>query len=199
MVPLKPHKNINSGLTGVKKFFSKDIQKMSVFLYLAIVFFGTFSYNFVTQATTTTIQINSTGDQALAAGATVCDTDLTDGDTVTCTLRAAIEFANARAVDDTNTYKIVFTGITGDDNVISVASSLPAITKKVDIDGTDGEGHQRDIIIDGGGVGNYDGFKFSGNDAHGSTLKHLVIRKFKNFNVSVSGSTSDGSTNYYIL
>ena len=180
------------------QWFKDKISKIDQVVLFLILMLSTIFYSGIhLSASTNQIQVNNTGDQALAGGASVCDTDLTDGATVTCTLRAAIEFANANANNGTID-EIIFTGLTGADIVITIGSDLPTITEQIYIDGTDGDGHIRDITIEGGGTANVDGFLFEGNNSHGSKLENLVVRGFKDYNLKINNSVRTAATTYLI-
>ena len=177
--------------------FKNNHSAKYMFLVVLSCFLTIFS-GLLTQASTNEIQVNYIiEDDPLAVGASVCDTDLDDGDNVTCSLRAAIEFANINANNGT-VDEINFKGLTGDDIVINIDSSLPAITEQVYIDGIDGEDHVRDITIEGGGTANINGFLFE-DGSHGSKLENLVVRGFKTFNLKINDSVqTDGSSTYLI-
>src|SRR5262245_12231699 len=76
-----------------------------------------------------TFVVNKTGDAAdLKVGNGKCDTSSTAG--AQCTLRAAIQEANALAGTDTINFKITTTS-----KVIKPASQLPQVTQPVTING----------------------------------------------------------------
>lgn len=92
------------------------------------------SYDFLLRPSlaATTFVVNSTADTAdFSAGDGVCDTDDGVGDGP-CTLRAAIQEANALAGADTIEFNIAGAG----PHLITKASDYPAITESVLIDGT---------------------------------------------------------------
>lgn len=79
-----------------------------------------------------TFVVNSTGDDGDAAPSGVCNTaPFQVGTEPECTLRAAIEEANATAAPDTINFFIGGSGV----KTISPASALPLITQTVTIDG----------------------------------------------------------------
>ena len=135
------------------------------------------------------IIVNSTGDEALANGAVNCDTDLTDGATQTCTLRAAIELANTAAA----TNQIKLSGITGaGTQTILVGSNLPDITKPVSIDGHDANGNK--VGINGQNTVS-EGLEISGDSAAPSTIENVSVYNFTSFNLGVNQSDSDSFAN----
>ncbi len=98
-----------------------------------------------------TFTVDSTGDGAdFSTADGVCDTDDSDGDGP-CTLRAAIEEANANAGSDTINFSI--SG--ADPHTISPSSDLPTITDPVTIDGTSEPDFAGTPIVelDGSGAG----------------------------------------------
>ena len=118
-----------------------------------------------------------------------CDTDLTDGATQTCTLRAAIELANTAAT----TNQIKLSGITGSGTqTILVGSNLPHITKPVSIDGHDANGNK--VGINGQNTVS-DGLEISGDSAAPSTIENVSVYNFTSFNLSVNQSDSDSFAN----
>lgn len=142
----------------------------------------------------TTFTVNSTGDGQ--------DMDTTDGQCLSgfmrtgsgllvgeCTLRAAIEQANATAGADTINFNISGTGV----HTIKPASELPAITDTVTIDGysqpgakanTNGPGLGTNAVLrvelDGTNAENADGSPVSGLTiwADNSKVRGLVINRF---------------------
>lgn len=129
----------------------------------------------------TTFTVEDTGDAR--------DADTSDGACGTegdvCTLRAAIEQANATTGED----EISF-GISGDGpHTISPASSLPTIIDPVVIDGytqdgaspaTDNSAATLKIELDGSGAGDASGLTIGPNGG-GSTVRGLAINRFSGF------------------
>jgi CSLREA domain-containing protein len=127
---------------------------------------------------TTTFKVNSVGDQADANGnENVCMTSAG-----TCTLRAAIEQANATFGADVIAFEISGTGV----HTITPASPLPAITHQVTIDGytqagthpntrTVGDEAVLKIALDGGG-NDSPGLEIS--NASGCVIRGLVVNGY---------------------
>src|SRR5581483_8074784 len=120
-----------------------------------------------------TITVNSTGDQGEAAdsiGERICDFDPKKaGDQ--CTLRAAIELANAWT--EASKVSIVFDIPAGGLPMIAPAKALDPITKTVSIDGSTQPGGW--VQLSGKAVGAVDGLVLKGAD---STLNALVVNGF---------------------
>lgn len=131
-------------------------------------------------ATAATLTVTSTGDATDAtAGDGICAT--TAGN---CTLRAAIEEANALPGADTITFSIGTGGL----QTIAPASVLPNVTGPTIIDGTTQPGYSSAPIIeiDASGVSTHSGLAvLAGN----STVRGLVINRAPNFGLVVTGST----------
>src|SRR5207253_10170338 len=120
------------------------------------------------QAAVTSFQENDTGDGADSnLNDNVCD----DG-AARCTLRAAIEQANATSGADTITFNIG----TGP-QTIKPASPLPTISGPVTIDGTTQPGHDTAPIIelDGSNAGTASTTNGLVITAGGSTVKGLIV------------------------
>src|SRR5262249_21651547 len=103
-----------------------------------------------------------------------------------CTLRAAIEEANAHAGLDT----IAF-GLGGGPHRIDVLSALPAITDPVVIDGSTQPGYGGTPIaeVDGAGArSEVDGLVITGG---GSTVRGLVINGFSGNGVTLRGGSGN--------
>ena len=180
------------------QWFKHKISKIDQVVLFLILMLCTILYSSIhLSASTHEIKVNYIDqDLPLADTASVCDTDL-DHSVVTCTLRAAIQFANANPNNGT-VDEIVFSELTGDDIVINIGSDLPQIIEQVYIDGTDLDGDVRDITIDGQN-NSITGFLFDGDDSHGSKLENLVVRGFKTFNLKINDSDrTDGSSTYLI-
>ena len=144
----------------------------------------------VAQAATFTV--DSTGDGGdFSTADGVCDTDDSVGDGP-CTLRAAIQQANASAGTDTINFNIAGAG----PHTISPGSALPAITDPVIIDGTSEPDFAGTPIIelDGSGAGAFvSGLRIR---AGSSTVKGLVINRFGSAGIELStngGNTIEGN------
>ena len=142
-------------------------------------------------AAAVTLTVTSAGDAPDAnPGDGVCATA-----GAVCTLRAAIEEANALAGADTIVFNIPGLGV----QVISPASALPAITSPLSIDGYTQPGSAPNSLavgsdallavrLDGASAGaGVNGLRFDpGSD--GSTVRGLVITRFTNQGISVNGT-----------
>lgn len=141
-------------------------------------------------ASAATFTVDSTGDEpdaALADG--LCRTTLG-----TCTLRAAIEQANALAGSDTIAFNIPGIGV----HTISPVLDLPALTDDagVTIDGYTQPGSSPNTLLVGSnavhlielqGTGTYGaqtGFLLIGS---GATIRGLVINRFRGVGIAVTG------------
>jgi CSLREA domain-containing protein len=152
-----------------------------------------------------TFTVNSTADTGDSTPDGTCDSDPTAG--VVCTLREAMQEANANnndpTVDDIN-FAIPGAG----PHTISPGSDLPAIVDPVTIDGyTQGDGTTGDPSDDATentlAVGNNAVLKIEldGTNAHdglriqaaNSTVKGLIINRFGNPSVSITGSGATGN------
>src|SRR5829696_5976346 len=147
----------------------------------------------------TTFTVNSTADYGdVAALDGVCDATRGGGE---CTLRAAIEQANATSGADTINFDIPGTGV----QTIHVNSdgfgALPVIKEQVTIDGytqtgahpntkTVGDDAALKIVLDGSSGGSI-GLQI--NSASNSVIKGLVINSFGNAGISIFGTTSVGT------
>ncbi len=122
--------------------------------------------------------VNSTGDSADAsAGDGFCET-ATPGE---CTLRAAIQEANAQFGTDTINFNIPGAGV----RTISPSSGFPAISSPVIIDGLTQPGAScaawppaLQIELDGTNAGSVDAFGFFGSS--GNTVRGLIINRYYN-------------------
>lgn len=134
-----------------------------------------------TDAAAATFTVNSVGD---ASDATPGD-GLCDAGGSVCTLRAAIEEANANAGADT----IHFSIGTGAQTIAS-ATAYPAIVEMITIDGTTqpGYGGTALIEIDGVAAGPVHGLHLSSGSA-GSTIKGLLVNRFGNVGIVVSSNS----------
>jgi len=142
------------------------------------------------QASPDTITVDSTGDGGDSNTADgVCD----DG-SGNCTLRAAIEQANADAGTDTIEFDIAGTG----PHTISPGSALPTITGPVIIDGTREPDFAGAPIIELDGTsagGGADGLSITDGS---STVKGLVINRFLGDGIELSGSGGNTIEGNYI-
>ncbi len=132
-----------------------------------------------------TFVVDSTGDEGDAdAGDGICDTAA-----ATCTLRAAIQEANASPDKDTINFQIG-SGV----RRIVLDAILPPITEPVVIDGSTQPGFQQLplqrplIMIDGSELNGYDGLAVSGGD---SEIRWLILGGFAKAIYLVNG---DGNT-----
>ena len=129
-----------------------------------------------------TFTVDSTADSSdINAGDGICD----DG-AGNCTLRAAIEEANASAGHDAVHFSIG-SGI----QTITPSSSLPVITDSVTIDGTSQPGFSGTPVIelDGSGAGSADGLRIT---AGNSRVRAMVINRFEGQGILIQ--TNGGNT-----
>ena len=150
------------------------------------------------QASTTFI-VNSTADAPDASTASnTCDTDVfVSGDQ--CTLRAAIQQANATIGADTINFSIPGTGV----KTIAVGATglgaLPTITEQLTIDGYTQAGahpHTKAVGNDAAPKIVLDGSKASGleiRDASNSLIEGLVINSFSGSGIDIFGTTVVGT------
>ena len=124
-----------------------------------------------------------------------CDVSTASGKQ--CTLRAAIQQANATAGADTINFKI-----TSASKVIKPATPLPAITEKVTIDGYSQSGAAENtlavgtnavlkVVLDGVNAGTASGLDLA---SPGSVVKGLNIQRFT-VGIRVSGADFDSESN----
>jgi CSLREA domain-containing protein len=145
----------------------------------------------------TNFTVNSTGDQSDAdTSKPACDVDsFTTGEQ--CTLRAAIQQANATVGADTINFNIPGTGV----KTIAVNATghgqLPVITEQVTIDGytqagahpntkTVGDDASLKIVLDGSSFG---GYGLVIENTSNSVIKGLVINRFGGSGIYVSGDS----------
>jgi CSLREA domain-containing protein len=126
--------------------------------------------------------VDSSGD---GADASAGDGSCNDG-TGHCTLRAAIQEANAASGHDLIAFAVANSGV----QTITPASALPAVTDPVTIDGTTEPGFTSGhpvVELSGAstGVGAVDGLAVS------STVRGLVINRFHGWAIHLSGSGGD--------
>ncbi len=104
-----------------------------------------------------------------------------------CTLREAINAANAGAGGDTITFNIPGGGV----RTINVSGALGAltITKGVTIDGTTqpGFGGAPLIELNGANAGSISGLTINAQDV---TVKGLIINRFTNFGINITGNAA---------
>ncbi|MEM9561346.1 MAG: hypothetical protein AAGA93_01930, partial [Actinomycetota bacterium] len=136
-----------------------------------------------------TATVNSTGDSSdNNAGDDICDTGNTNAaGEPECTLRAAIQEANASSL--TNTIRFLIpTADSGQSSgvwTISSGSALPTITAPVVVDGTTQDGYSTPVVaIDGSSQGSGDGLVVSGDDV---TIRGLNIHSMPGDGVQVTG------------
>jgi CSLREA domain-containing protein len=147
----------------------------------------------------TTFTVNSTGDDAdVGPLDNVCDASRGGGE---CTLRAAIQQANATSGADTINFDIPGTGVQTIHVNATGFGALPAITEQVTIDGyTQAGAHPNTlavgndaalkIVLDGTLVGG-DGLRIDG--ASNSLIKGLVINSFETSGINIFGTTAVGT------
>ncbi len=148
-----------------------------------------------------TFTVNDTGDSGDATTTDgVCDIDPTSGG---CTLRAAIEQANATPGADIIQFAIF--GTPGGEQTIAPTSPLPIITEQVTINGYTQDGASANtstgtvlntslkIVLDGTSAGTgADGLTIS--SASNCVIKGLNIRNFDDAGVIIDGSSASGNT-----
>jgi CSLREA domain-containing protein len=134
------------------------------------------------------VTVNSTGDATdVSPGDGICSTGAILGDGAQeCTLRAAMQEANASSVDE-----IAF-AIPSGPYVITPGSPLPPITDRVSIDATTQPGFAGSpvIVLDGASAGTSteaDGFLIYANR---STIRGFVIQHFHDDGVELHGSVN---------
>jgi CSLREA domain-containing protein len=138
-----------------------------------------------------TFVVNKTGDSAdRNIGNGKCDTSTKAGNQ--CTLRAAIQEANATTIGDTINFKITTTP-----RVIAPNSPLPAITQPVTIDGYSQSGSAANTLAVGNNAvlkitldGINAGLAANGLSVGGfkSVIKGLVIQRFGGSGIVLTGS-----------
>jgi hypothetical protein len=135
--------------------------------------------------------VNATGDAVDAnIGNGICET-ATVGE---CTLRAALQEANATAGTQTINFNIA----DGGPHTIAPASNLPTIVQPVIIDGTS----EPDYVVGNAPVIRLDGTAVGANGrgllslANGVTIKGLAIGNFSATGISINGSNFTVQGNY---
>jgi len=129
-----------------------------------------------------TFTVNSTGDEAdTAPGDGVCAV----ASSGLCTLRAAVEEANALAGSDTIQFNLPSEG----GYVISPSSALPEIVGSLVIDGTTQAGYsgQPLVELDGTSAGQASGLSVNTSRGSTSTISGLVIHDFAVFGLAGGG------------
>lgn len=161
--------------------------KIRLLLLTLFVFFFTAT----AQAATFTVNSINDGSDANTAD-NICET-ATTGE---CTLRAAIEQANANAENDTINFNIPGAGV----KTITPAKALPDITQPVTIDGYTQPGSGVNTLattdnavilieLSGANAGaNVNGLTLFAND---STLRGLAINRFSRVGISLSGGDNN--------
>jgi CSLREA domain-containing protein len=137
------------------------------------------------------LTVNDSGDAPSSdPSGTDCVTD-----TGTCTLRAAIQAANALGRKQAIDFDIPGTGMP----VISPASPLPAVTAQVTIDGGSQPGTadgQPGVELDGSAAGsNADGLDLKGGD---STVEGLIVTGFSGTGISLQSAGGDTVTDDWL-
>ncbi|MCH7846416.1 MAG: right-handed parallel beta-helix repeat-containing protein, partial [Acidobacteria bacterium] len=138
--------------------------------------------------------VNATGDATDASpGDGACDTGGTNSEgTPECTLRAAIEEANALAGDDTILFNMPVTepGHSAGVWTISPAATLPTISTTITIDGTSQPGWTSTPIVELDGFsagGTTDGLGVTGDN---SVIRSLAINRFGGNGIEVRSGAS---------
>ncbi|MFV1967775.1 MAG: CSLREA domain-containing protein, partial [Pirellulaceae bacterium] len=145
------------------------------------------------------LTVNSTDDDSdQSAGDGFCYTgQMNSQGQRECTLRAAIEEANAFAGKDTISFSVPSGSDSGCNSGTGVCSLTPAspyslLLDAVVIDGTTQPGadcstKSLKIVLDGGTTVT-NGFALNGSAAAGSTFRGLVIKRFKSDGISISST-----------
>ncbi len=145
---------------------------------------------FTTELLGATFTVNSTSDNSdVSPGNGLC---ATSGGV--CTLRAAIQEANALAGTDTINFSIAGTGT----HTIAPGSPLPTITGPVTIDATTDDsfaanGNKPAIVLSGANAGWWDTGLVLSSTADGSTIRGLVIRDWGGDGIEIQAN-STGNT-----
>ena len=142
-----------------------------------------------------TFVVNSTGDSVDGATADgVCDTGGTNSQSATeCTLRAAIEQANAHAGPDSIHFNLPTTELGYGSGVwlISPGAELPTVTDEVEIDGTtQPEWTATPVIeLEGTSAGSFaDGIRIAASDV---TVRSLAINRFDGDGIEVGSGAAN--------
>jgi hypothetical protein len=128
-------------------------------------------------AVAATFTVNNNGDAGdWTLGDGICDIDANP--TVNCTLRAAIQEANALAGADVVNFSIG----SGTVQTISIGSPLPIIIETLTIDGTTEPGYAGTPIIEVNGASivpaGSNGLTLSGAATNGSVIRGLIVDQF---------------------
>ncbi|MDQ2808470.1 MAG: S-layer homology domain-containing protein [Chloroflexota bacterium] len=154
----------------------------------------------------TVYTVNSNGDEPdIAPGNGVCLTSVN-----TCTLRAAIQEANAHAGPDTIQFTIAGIGV----HTIQPATVLPVISDTVTINGYTQPGSSANTLavgdnavllieLNGNNLESGDGLVLAPDSSAGSTpsnsiIQGLIINRFGGDGVRVNSTTATGATNITI-
>ena len=139
----------------------------------------------VSRADAATFVVNNTGDAADAAqGNGVCATA-----GAVCTLRAAIQEANALAGADTITFNIGAGGL----QTIAPATTLPTISTEIDVDGTTQPGFAGTPLIKLLGSPAVNGFGLSVTGANSSIRGLIVVAFYQGIQVTADGVVVAGN------
>jgi len=162
---------------------------MALSIVTAILFAGLVGTSVIAD---TTYTVNSTADTNDGK----CD-DRTGNSPKDCTLREAIEAANANAGADVIAFNISGGGV----HTIQPRSALPAIVDPVTIDGTTQPGYTAGSLVielDGtsAGAGVHGLSIISGGD--GTTIRGLVINRFSANGIDINSSGGNTIQNNYI-
>ncbi len=145
------------------------------------------------QSSSTTFTVDSTSDAGdFSSGDGVCDTNDSAGDGP-CTLRAAIQEANATTDVDTIEFSIG-----SGSQTIALLSLLPFVSEPVIIDGTTQPGFAGAPLIELNGINAGAGVNGLTIDAGGSTVKGLVINRFMGHGIALRVSGGNVIAGNYI-
>ena len=141
-----------------------------------------------------TFTVDSTGNAGdFSSGDGWCDTDDSVGDGP-CTLRAAVQEANATMDLDTIEFDIAGVG----PHTIALDSGLPYISEPVIIDGTSEPDFAGAPVIELNGINAGAGVNGLTIDAGGSTVKGLVINRFMGHGIALRVSGGNVIAGNYI-
>lgn len=146
----------------------------------------------------TTFTVNGTGDQSDATSSDgTCDVNPSQGGPQ-CTLRAAIQQANATTATDVIAFEIPSSATPSSPHVIEVSSSLPDIVEPVEIDGTTDSDHtDRPVIeIDGTNAGSgADGLTvaFEMGGGGGLVVKDIALVNFDDTGIILQDDVAGNS------
>src|SRR5215210_6889568 len=153
----------------------------------------------------TTFAVNATGDAGDVGPSGVCNTaPFQVGSEPDCTLRAALQEANATTAADTINFNIGGSGV----KTISPPTSLPIITEPVVIDGYSEPGAKPNTLAVGSdavlkielsGASSFSGWGL-GISAPNSTVKGLVINRWPSSGVAIRDDIGDsGATGNEVI